>query len=179
MELRADAHIPFPRPVVFAAYRDKLLDMLPYLPNVRGIEVRKREDQGKVVKLLNFWKGGGDIPAAARAFVSESMLSWVDDATWDETDWTCSWIIQPQAFTEAITCRGKNSFLEEDGGAKTKLEIRGELSVDAKKVKGVPGLLAGRVSKAIEDLLLSKIKPNLISTADGLTKYLESRGGKL
>ena len=42
MELRADATIPFPRPVVFAAYRDKLQDMLEYLPNVRKIEIRKR-----------------------------------------------------------------------------------------------------------------------------------------
>ena len=177
MELRADAHIPFPRPVVFAAYRDKLTDMLPYLPNVRTIEIRERKEDGHVVKLLNFWKGGGDIPAAARAFVSEAMLSWLDYATWDEAEWTCAWKIEPGAFTEAITCEGKNRFLEEDG--KTRLEIRGELSVDAKKVKGVPGFLAGKVSRAIEDLLVSKIKPNLESTADGHTKYLDARGGKL
>jgi hypothetical protein len=177
MELRADAHIPFPRPIVFAAYRDKLAEMLPYLPNVRAIEIRKREDLGTTVKLLNYWKGGGDIPAAARAFVSEAMLSWLDYATWDETEFTCAWKIEPQAMTEAITCLGKNRFLEEDG--KTKLEIRGELSVDAKKVKGVPGFLSGKVSRAVEDLLVSKIKPNLVSTAEGLTKYLEAHGGKL
>ena len=177
MELRADAHIPFPRPIVVAAYRDKLLDMLPYLPNVRAIEIRKREDEGKVVKLLNFWRGGGDIPAAARAFLNESMLSWLDHATWDEGEWTCAWRIEPGAFTEAITCEGKNRFLEE--GDKTHLEIRGELSVDAKKIKGVPGFLSGKVSRAVEDLLVSKIKPNLVSTADGLSKYLQERGGKL
>jgi hypothetical protein len=177
MELRADANIPFPRPVVFAAYRDKLLDMLPYLPNVRAIEIRKREDDGQVVKLLNFWKGGGDIPAAARAFVSEAMLSWLDRATWNEADFTCEWKIEPQAFTEAITCVGKNRFLED--GEKTRLEIRGVLEIDAKKIKGVPGFLSGKVSKAVEDLLVSKIKPNLVSTAEGLTKYLEARDGKL
>ena len=177
MELRADAHIPFERPIVFAAYRDKLVDMLPYLPNVRGIEVRKREDDGKVTKLLNFWKGGGDIPAAARAFVSEAMLSWLDYATWNEENFTCEWKIEPQAFTEAITCVGKNTFFDE--GGKTKLEIRGELSIDPKKLKGVPGFLSGKVAKAVEELLIGKIKPNLVSTADGLTKYLEARGGKL
>jgi hypothetical protein len=177
MELRADANIPFPRPIVFAAYRDKLLDMVPYLPNVRSIDIRKRDDEGQVVKLVNFWKGGGDIPPAARAFVSEGMLSWLDYATWDESEFTCSWKIEPQAFTEAITCIGKNRFLED--GDKTRLEIRGEIAVDAKKVKGVPGFLAGKVSKAVEDLLISKIKPNLVSTADGLTKYLTAHGGKL
>ena len=177
MELRADANIPFARPVVFQAYRDKLVEMLPYLPNVRAIEVRKREEDGSVTKLLNFWKGGGDIPAAARAFVSESMLSWLDYATWNEAEYTCDWKIEPQAFTEAITCVGKNRFFE-DGG-KTKLEIRGEISIDPKKLKGIPGFLSGKVAKAVEELLISKIKPNLVSTADGLTKYLEARDGKL
>ncbi len=177
MELRADANIPFPRDVVFAAYRDKLIDMLPYLPNVRAIEVRKREEDGKVVKMLNFWKGGGDIPAAARAFVSEGMLSWLDYATWNEEAFTCDWKIEPQAFTEAITCVGNNKFIVD--GEKTKLEIRGEISIDPKKLKGIPGFLSGKVAKAVEELLISKIKPNLVSTADGLTKYLEARGGKL
>lgn len=172
MELRADATIPFERPVVFAAYRDKLVEMLPYLPNVRAIEVRKREEDGDVTRLLNFWKGGGDIPAAARAFVSEAMLSWLDTATWNQALFTCDWKIEPQAFTEAITCVGKNRFLED--GSKTKLEIRGEISIDPKKLKGIPGFLSGKVSKAVEELLVSKIKPNLVSTADGLTKYLES-----
>jgi hypothetical protein len=173
MELRADATIPFERPVVFAAYRDKLVDMLPYLPNVRSIEVRKREDEGQIVKLLNFWKGGGDIPPAARAFLSEAMLSWLDYATWNEGEYTCDWKIEPQAFTEAITCKGRNRFTEEGGG--THLEIRGELTIDPKKLKGVPGFLAGKVAKAAEDLLVGKIKPNLVGTADGLTKYLQAQ----
>ncbi len=173
MELRADAKIPFPRPVVFAAYRDKLVDLLPYLPNVRKIEVKKRDEDGKVVKLLNFWQGGGDIPAAARAFVSEAMLSWLDYATWNEEDWTCDWRIEPGAMTEAITCKGKNRFLEV--GGETQLEIRGELAIDPKKLKGVPGFLSGKVASAVEELLVSKIKPNLVGTADGLTKYLKAQ----
>ena len=40
MELRADARIPFPRDVVFAAYRDEMTGLLQYLPNVRRIEVK-------------------------------------------------------------------------------------------------------------------------------------------
>ena len=59
MQLRADAKLPFPRPQVFAAYRDKLVDLLPYLPNVRKIDVKSRDENGKTVKLLNVWHGGG------------------------------------------------------------------------------------------------------------------------
>ncbi|CAN5193365.1 hypothetical protein BH09MYX1_BH09MYX1_57570 [soil metagenome] len=172
MELRADAKIPFPRPIVFAAYRDKLKEMLEYLPNVRKIEIRKREEDGKVVKMLNFWQGGGDIPAAARAFVSEAMLSWLDYATWNEETFTCEWRIEPGAMTEAITCKGINTFTEV--GEETLMEIRGELTIDPKKLKGVPGFLSGKVAKAVEDLLVGKIKPNLVGTAAGLTKYLQA-----
>jgi len=178
MELRADAKIPFPRPIVFAAYRDHLLDLLPYLPNVRGIEVKTREEKDGKVKMLNVWSGGGDIPAAARAFVSEKMLTWDDDATWNESDFTCEWIIKTHAFTEAVDCHGKNRFVE-DGEGKTILEIRGTIAIDAKKITGVPGFLAGKVGKTVEDLLVSKIQPNLISTAEGLGKYLEAKGGKI
>jgi hypothetical protein len=175
MDLVADALLPFPRPVVFAAYRDKLVDLLPFLPNVRKIEVKSRTDEGSVVKMVNEWHGGGEIPAVARAFVSEAMLSWTDRATWDESTWTCAWNIETHAFTEAVTCKGTNRFVEEDG--KTKLEIRGTLAIDAKKIRGVPGLLAGKVGKAVEELLINKIQPNLVETARGLGKYLEQQKG--
>jgi streptomycin 6-kinase len=174
MDLRADTKLPFPRAVVFAAYRDRLQDMLAYLPNVRKIEVRSREEEGNVVRLVNFWQGGGEIPAAARAFVSEAMLSWLDYATWDAAAFTCAWRIEPGAMTEAITCKGLNTFAEVDGG--TVMEIRGELVIDPKKLRGVPGFLAGTAAKAAEDLLASKIRPNLVSTADGVTKWLTTQG---
>lgn len=171
MLLSADASLPFPRPVVFAAYRDHLADLVEFLPNIRRIEVERREDQGKVTKLLNEWHGGGEIPAAARAFLSESMLSWSDHATWNEDEWTCDWRIETHAFTEAVHCAGKNRFVE--SGGDTRLEIRGELTIDGGKLKGVPKLLSKRVAAAVEDLLVKKITPNLLSVSGGLQKYLE------
>lgn len=177
MELRADAKIAFPREVVFIAYRDHLQELLTYLPNVRSVVQKSREEKGDKVEMLNVWHGGGDIPAAARAFVSEKMLTWDDFATWDISKFICDWIIKPHAFTEAITCKGHNDFIENDG--KTTLEIRGSLVIDAKKIPGVPGFLSNKVAKATEDFLISKIQPNLVSTAAGLNKFLEAKGGKI
>ena len=91
MELVADAKLPFPRPVVFAAYRNHLVDLLSYLPNVRAIVIESRVDSGEVSTFVNTWHGGGEIPAAARAFLSEAMLSWTDHARWDQAAWTCEW----------------------------------------------------------------------------------------
>ena len=81
MEIRTDVDLSFPRERVFTAYRDRLLDLLAYLPNIRGLEIKKREEGEGVVRLVNEWKGGGEIPSAARAFLSESMLAWTDHAS--------------------------------------------------------------------------------------------------
>lgn len=55
MELSADARLAFPQPVVFAAYRDKLVVLLPFLLNVRGIEEKLRIDADGVARLVNEW----------------------------------------------------------------------------------------------------------------------------
>jgi hypothetical protein len=174
MDLRADAVIPFPRDVVFAAYRDDLHHVLEFLPNVRGIEVKSRKDDGARSDIVNVWHGGGEIPAAARAVLSEAMLSWTDYAVWHADEFACDWRIETHAFVEAVTCGGRNAFLE-DGPNRTLMQIRGKLDIDAKKIRGVPGIFAGKVGRAIEDFLGAKIQPNLVDTVKGIEKYLASK----
>jgi hypothetical protein len=172
MDIRSDARISFPRDVVFATYRDKIADLLPYLPNVRRIDVKSRKEEGAVIALVNEWHGGGEIPGAIRAVLGDSLLAWTDHASWNADTRTCDWRSETHAFAEALRCSGCNAFLE-DGPGKTLLQVRGTLDVDAKKIRGVPGLFAGKVGRAIEDFLGNKIQLNLEETAKGLAKYLE------
>jgi len=174
MELRADARVPFERTLVFRTYRDHLRDLLPYLPDVRGIEVRERRDDGLRTQVLNVWRGGGEIPAAARSVLSETMLSWNDHAAWDETDWSCAWRIETHAFTEAVRCSGSNRFVA-DGENRARIEIRGTLEIDARKLPGVPRLLAGTVAKVIEGMLLARVGPNLVAVSEGVSTYLRAK----
>lgn len=171
MELRADAFLDFPRDLVFSTYRDDLPRFVEFLPSVRRIEVKSRDDQGDTAELVNVWYGGGEIPAAARVVLSESMLAWTDYALWNASDHTCTWRIETHSFRDAVRCGGKNRFVVD--GAGTRLEIRGELSIDPAKVKGVPKLLAGTVKKAVEAFLVEKITPNLLQVSSGLSRYLE------
>jgi hypothetical protein len=143
MQLSADAHIPFPRETVFRAYRDDMVALVAYLPNVRSIEVTSRKDDGAVVELVNEWRGGGDVPAAVRALLGDSVLSWTDYAKWNAEAMFCDWRTETHAFKEALRCGGRNAFLE-DGPGKTLLEIRGSLEVDAKKIRGVPSFSRAR-----------------------------------
>jgi hypothetical protein len=174
MELRADARIPFPRDVVFAAYRDHLTELLPYLPNVRNVDVTSREEKGPIVQLVNEWQGGGEIPAAVRAVLGDSMLGWTDRATWNAQSLNCDWRSETRAFGDALHCAGHNEFLE-DGPGRTLLQIRGTIEVDAKRLRGIPGFLAAKVGRTLEEFLRSRIQTNLVETAKGLTKYLEQR----
>ncbi len=175
MRIEADSVLPFSRTLVYATYRDKLVELVPHLPNVTSIEVRERSDEGDIARLLNIWHGAGEIPAVARKLLSQSMLSWSDHATWRQQEWCCDWRIETHAFTEAISCSGCNRFVDV-GEDETRLEIRGELLIDLKKVRGVPRFLAGSVGPTVEKFLVNQITPNLTRVSDGLIKYLQAGG---
>lgn len=172
MKLEISAEIPYPRQRVFEVYRDKLPELVPYLPNVRSITVTSRKDEQHVVNLINRWKGGGEIPATVRKFLSEDLLEWDDYATWNDQELTCEWKTVVPAIKEAVSAWGKNRFFEV--GGKTRLEINGEITVDASKVKLVPRMLAGVVGPAIEGFLVANIRPNLLAVSKGVEKYLDA-----
>jgi hypothetical protein len=53
--------------------------------------------------------------------------------------------------------------------------MRGTFEVDAKKLRGVPGFLSGKVARTVEEYFVGKIEANLVETANGLTKYLAEK----
>ena len=169
--ISAKAHVPFPRPLVYATYRDKLSELVSYLPNVRRIEVKSKHQEGRLIHFVNKWYGGGEIPPIARAFLNEAMLSWTDLATWNESEFKSEWHLQTHAFTEAVHCVGTHRFQEADDG--TLIESCGELAIDPRQLKGVPQLLAGKVGQIVEDFLSQKVAPNLLQVSEGVRQYLE------
>lgn len=166
--------IPFPRPLVYTTYRDKLTELVPYLPNVQRIEVKSHHKVDGLTHLVNEWHGSGEIPALARAVVSEAMLSWTDYAIWNDPEFTTEWRIETHAFTEAVRCVGKNRFLE--NGSSTLVESLGELTIDPKQIPGVPQFLARRVVKIVETFLSQRIEPNLLQVSEGVRRYLVEQG---
>jgi len=176
MELRTEATIDQPRDVVFRAYRDLLPDLISYLPNVRRIDVKSRQEKGHLVELVNQWYGGGDIPAPLRAVLSDAVLSWTDYAEWNEQDFTCKWRNET-AFKEAVNSHGVNHFVEL-GPNRMAIRIDGRIDVDASKVPGVPRLVAGKIGKLIESFLIKQVQDNLQEVARGVGRYLREQGGR-
>lgn len=173
MKISTEAYIPFPRRQVYTTFRDQVLELVPYMSNVRSIEVKSRREEDGSIFSINEWHGGGDIPVAIRAIVNEVMLTWTEYDTWKEADFTLEWHIQTHVFTEAVHCEGRNRFIEEGNG--TRVESLGELTIDPKQIDGFPLFLRGAVARNVEEFLGSKIEPNLFEMSKGVSQYLNRK----
>ena len=173
MNISFDADIAFPRVLVFQTYRDKLVELVPYLPNVSDIEVQSRCEQSGKVHCVNVWHGGGEIPDMARAVLGEEMLSWTEYNIWDEATFTLEWRIETHGFTAAVSCAGKNTFVAVDES--TVVENRGQLVIIPEKLGGIPAFLQHQVAEIVEEFLGHKVEPNLRQMSEGVDRYLAER----
>ena len=165
-------HVAFPMDKTYPAFRDKLPEVAPYLPDVESITVKERtEVDADTLKLINLWKAAqAEIPSLAKAFIKPDMLKWEDHAVWHDEQKYCEWNMVVSFLPEAVTCKGRTSYTSD--GERTQVHIDGELSVDAGKIPGVPRLLAGKVGPVIEAFVVKLITPNLRATNRAMEKYL-------
>lgn len=178
MKLFVEDTIRYPLDLVFNTYRDNLDKLAVYLPNIDAIEVKEREEpKPDQVRLLNLWKAApSEIPAVVRPFVDPSKLQWKDYALWDASDYSCTWRNELNIFTDQITIQGRNTFTAVGDNA-TKITINGDLTVDAKRIPGVPRFMAGKIGSAVEKFVVTTIKPNLTGVNRGLEKFIAAQQG--
>ncbi|MBD2196835.1 MULTISPECIES: hypothetical protein [Calothrix] len=171
MLISLNARIPFPRPLVYATYRDKLTGFVAYMPKIRQINFKSRQEQDGLIFLEHEWYGGADIPSLARAFINENLLNWTEYSTWDDSEYTATWQIKTHVFTEAVYCTGKNHFLEDGSG--TLIESRGEIIIDPKQIKNTPQALTVKIASIVENSLGKQITPNFQQMSEGVCQYLQ------
>lgn len=175
-EIKIKDEVAYDRERVFKTFRDHLVELLPHLPDVENIEVKERKEVDEnVTKVVNYWKAAAEeIPKLAQAFVKPEMLEWTDYATWDEKSWSCEWNMEVGFLSDAVTCKGRTTY-EPKGDGKTEVVIHGELSVDGRKIPGVPRLAAGKIGGVIEGFVVRLITPNLTTVNRGMESYLATK----
>lgn len=174
-EIKIEDEVKYGREEVFTTFRDKLTELIPYLPDVKTIEVKERDEVSEdTLKVVNLWKAEpSEVPRAAQPFIKPEMLQWTDYATWHNDTWSCDWEMEVGFLSEAVTCKGTTLYTE-NGEGKTKVAITGELTVDARKIPGIPRLVAGKVGGVIESFVVRLITPNLTQVNRGLEEYLKA-----
>lgn len=164
-------HINYDRTTVYETFRDKLVELKPFLPTVKDIVQESYDRDGDDVNIVNIWYAADeDIPMIAQKFIKPEMLQWTDRATWHDGSHACDWDMEVGFLQEAISCNGTTYYRE--SGDRTEINITGELRVDARKIPGVPRILAGKVGDAVEKFVVKMITPNLKEVNRGAEKYL-------
>jgi hypothetical protein len=172
VQFRFEQIIPHPRQLVYETYRDKLPELVPYLPNCDRIEVISREDLADgAVKLRNLWHANVKVPRAARRFVKDELMSWYDDALWLPDAWAVDWRFELRVFTEAASCGGHNRFEIVDA-VSTRYVLSGQLDLNLSKLPFVPRMFRG-LAPRIEQWIIDAVQPNLESIGEAVGRYLD------
>jgi hypothetical protein len=157
---------------VFGTHRDKLEQLVEYLPNVSSVVTESRVEEGPVVKLVNLWTGtSDDVPAPLRPLLKPELLTWIDRASWDNDKWRCDWNITISALPDAVSARGFSTFLEE--GDETVIQMTGEFVIHPDRVPGVPAFVAKAAAPALERFVVGLLQPNLRRSNQAVQQYIE------
>jgi hypothetical protein len=172
--VRFSETLDLPRDEAFRLLRDHLPEVAKHIPDVTSITCLERTERDGEVLLRNRWRGDAQIPRIARPFIKPELLTWIDENTWSERDWTCSWrFVAPSPFTDAIRCEGVNHYEELPGG-RCQLRSEGRLQIDPSKIPGVPKIFH-RVGRDLENWLAKLASPRVAQLAEGVRGHLRSR----
>lgn len=176
MEIAITKAMPYPLDKVWSSMRDKLPELVRYLPNVDAVEVKDRtEPKPGEVHLVNFWKAAKtEVPTIARPFIDPSKLNWMDRAEWIESTGTCHWVIEVGFMADRVTCKGATRYLDQGDGT-TEIVMKGDLDI---RLQGMmPGIIARKAKPAVEGFVVKLIQPNFEKTIDALAQYLDAQKG--
>lgn len=175
MEFGEREHISHPAGLVYETARDRMVELVPFLPAVESIEVVARHDEPDMIHIDNVWQGSTtDVPKAVRAFIKPEHLRWKDSADWLADDLTCLWSLETFVGNAFYECNGR-TYVEPDGDNACWFGIEATLQVHPERVPGIPRLLAGRLAGSIERFVANLLKPNLTSVAKGVQDYLDAQ----
>jgi hypothetical protein len=167
--------IAHPRERVFRTQRDRLVELVPYIPNVEKVVVEETHVEGTSVRFLNRWTvASADIPTAVKGFLKPEHLTYIDRAKWDEATWRCEWELVITALPDAVTARGITSFTDE--GDATIVRLDGEFIIHPDRVPGVPGFLARTIAPSLEKFVVGLLQPNLKKTAHAVGQFIDDHG---
>ncbi|MCA9513583.1 MAG: hypothetical protein KC635_01420 [Myxococcales bacterium] len=178
MHFTAETPIAYPARVVVDTMMNRMHDLVVHLPNVESIDTQLIEPQPDgTVKTVRHWQGTAkSVPAVMRPFVSRRSLGWMDYAVWYPDELRCEWRTVSDS-GDLTACSGTNAFRASGDGSSCVMVIDGDFIVHGERLPGVPAFMGRKIAPTIERIVLSFMKPNFTSSADGLKALLDSERG--
>ncbi|MFC1850087.1 hypothetical protein ACFL27_07840 [candidate division CSSED10-310 bacterium] len=175
MIIQSKDTLPYQVLKVYETVRDHQADLVPYMPDIRAVEVIEREEQpDQKVRLLNHWHGAAEIPSLIKKFIKPEMMSWKDYALWHDDELYVAWRLETFYLNDLFSCEGTTRFIKLDEN-KTEMLLKGDLKINASAVPGVPTFLARKLSPQIESFIARLISPNLNNLSKGVLAYLNDQ----
>ncbi|WP_013323768.1 hypothetical protein [Gloeothece verrucosa] len=170
MIIDVSSQIPFPRSLVYATFRDNVVDLVPYVPSIKNLQLKSRVEKPEQVECVYILRGVGEIPSLLKPWLNEDLLTWTEYDVWKASNFTLEWRIRTHAFTEAVHWAGINSFFEQ--GNTTLVKSRCELKIDHKALKNIPFIMRSQVAQLAEHYLAKQSEPSLSLMSEGVRRYL-------
>jgi hypothetical protein len=172
MKIQSESIIAFPLDEVYQTYRDRLPEIAAFMPDVREIQVLKRQDGPTGPKLHNRWFASTELPSVAKNIVKPEWMQWDDHADWNDAGRYVAWRLELPALGQQVQCSGRNSFFAAPGG--TRVALSGDLEIKLQNIPGVPSFMAKRLAPQVEAFIIKLITPNLEKVNASLERFLQS-----
>lgn len=168
----------YPRAVVFAAHRDRVSDIVAYLPDVEKIEMRSRTvHAGGREEHVQWWTGSTSaLPLLLRPVVPPAMLQWKQTTLWDPSDHTARWTIEVPGLGPAVDARGINRYVEAEPG-KCHIEIEGDFDFRPERVPQLAKIPSSAVPM-VEKAVVAMILPMIERTGSAVARWLDEGGAE-
>jgi hypothetical protein len=170
MKFEVSDPIPFTLDDAFLLIRDRMPTLVPYMRDTEAIEVISRTEEGDQTLIVNRWTGSQDrVPKMLRGVLKPDLLTWLDHATWSESNKEAQWRLEAMGGKTLFSCTGTTSFHVQ--GGETYLKIVVDLEIYPEKIPGVPKLLARKFSGQIEKFLGDLLSDNMRQLAKSMSNY--------
>ena len=165
--------IRHPQKAVYQVLRDRLQELIPYLPNVESVTITERVETGPGrVRMVNEWHGKPTAaPKIVQPFIKPEMTRWTDYADWDEAASCVHWRFAMPMLNDIFKCEGTNYFVDDPAG--TLVRLTGTLTLYPERVPGVPKILARGIAAPLEKWVLGLVSPNLTELPGAVGKFLD------
>lgn len=160
--------------IVYPMARDRLIELIPYMPNVREIEVIQYERLSESrVEIINHWHSEVMISSVLKSFIGPDFFSWKDYALWKDDEKCVDYRLESFVANDLFELTGTNYYVALDNDT-TKIKITFNLTIYPERLPGIPGFLSKKLQPAIEDLIRRILTPNLNAFAQGLDEYFRN-----